>query len=180
MGPVSEAEIRKKYTENDWPCLYRQLNKPFLATLLYTVARHLMGTPKSIEVNITKNSVGLPIEQFSEQVLKLTKLDWNTLASAVRRPITLRYAATAARMPTAATPRRAVVSLRFFVFLPCLKVIFSSDSLSNLGYNHWLTSIFPLRRFVNLRRCELRFNLPASTGPWLAARMERSQSFPRF
>ena len=60
------------------------------------VVRHQMGTPRAIEVNVQKNTVGSTLEQLSDQVLKLTKLDWNTLATAVRKPITITYAATAA------------------------------------------------------------------------------------
>lgn len=60
------------------------------------VQRHSLGTPRSIELKIVKNTVNFTLEQFAGQVLKLTKLDWNTLATAVRKPITIKYASAAA------------------------------------------------------------------------------------
>ena len=60
--------------------------------------RHSMGTPRAIEVNVERNTVNFTLDQFSEQVLKLTKLDWNTLATSVREPITIKCSNVAAKL----------------------------------------------------------------------------------
>jgi argonaute-like protein implicated in RNA metabolism and viral defense len=61
-----------------------------------TVQRHLMGTPRPIEVNVTKNTLGTTLQQIAEQVVKLTKLNWNSLATEIREPITIKYSNAAA------------------------------------------------------------------------------------
>ena len=83
--------------------LARDIENEYRGILLTTgnindtyIQRHAMGTPRSIEVNVVRNTVNFTLAQYSEQVLKLTKLDWNTLATAVRKPITVGYAQAAA------------------------------------------------------------------------------------
>ncbi|MDG6934573.1 MAG: hypothetical protein JRN68_07715 [Nitrososphaerota archaeon] len=65
------------------------------------VEMHRLGTPRTIEINIESNNLQMTIEQFAEQILKLTKLDWNSLHTEIRLPITLKYANRAAQMTSA-------------------------------------------------------------------------------
>ena len=50
------------------------------------------GTPRPIELEIEKNTTPFNPRDCAEQVLGLTKLDWNTTDVEVRIPITLKYA----------------------------------------------------------------------------------------
>ena len=61
-----------------------------------TIQRHFMGTPRPIEINVAKNTLGTTLQQIAEQAVKLTKLDWNSLHTAVREPITIKYSNAAA------------------------------------------------------------------------------------
>ncbi|MHA1616475.1 MAG: Piwi domain-containing protein [Candidatus Njordarchaeales archaeon] len=57
-----------------------------------------IGTPRPLEVTIEKSEGKYNIREISEQILALTKLDWNTTDISVRLPITLKYPRKAARL----------------------------------------------------------------------------------
>ncbi|MEM3407453.1 MAG: hypothetical protein QW806_08690 [Nitrososphaerota archaeon] len=59
----------------------------------------IFGTPKPIEIIIEENLIkNLEISKIAEQILLLTKLDWNTCNIEVREPITIKYARKAASL----------------------------------------------------------------------------------
>ena len=60
--------------------------------------RKRLGTPRSLELSIHTNTLSLDVKNIAEQILALTKLDWNTTELEVRRPITLKYSRRAARL----------------------------------------------------------------------------------
>jgi len=60
--------------------------------------RRRLGTPRSLELSVHKNTSPLGVREMAEQVLALTKLDWNTTELEVRMPITLEYSRRAARL----------------------------------------------------------------------------------
>jgi len=57
-----------------------------------------IGSPKPLEINIEENKTPHNVREISEQILALTKLDWNTTNIAVRTPITIKYSNKAARL----------------------------------------------------------------------------------
>lgn len=50
------------------------------------------GTPRPLELEVEENTTPYSIRDFAQQVLGLTKLDWNTTDLEVRMPITIKYA----------------------------------------------------------------------------------------
>jgi len=61
-------------------------------------SRRKLGTPKPLELYVYENNSPLNATEISEQVLALTKLDWNTTEMEIRSPITLKYSTRAARL----------------------------------------------------------------------------------
>jgi len=59
---------------------------------------HDLGTPRPLEIMIEENTTRYSIREISEQVLALTKLDWNTTEISLRVPITLKYSNKAAKL----------------------------------------------------------------------------------
>lgn len=57
-----------------------------------------IGTPRPIEITIEGRRGNENIRELCEQVLALTKLDWNTTEISIRLPITLKYPRKAARL----------------------------------------------------------------------------------
>jgi hypothetical protein len=60
--------------------------------------RGKLGTPKPLELAIETNMRRIVPEALGEQVLALTKLDWNTTDPEVREPITIKYSRKAAEI----------------------------------------------------------------------------------
>jgi hypothetical protein len=50
------------------------------------------GTPRPLELEVEENTTPYSVRDFSNQVLGLTKLDWNTTDLEIRTPITIKYA----------------------------------------------------------------------------------------
>jgi len=59
---------------------------------------HKLGTPKPLEINVVNNAIGLNNREIIEQILALTKIDWNTIEMEIREPVTLKYSKIAARL----------------------------------------------------------------------------------
>lgn len=57
-----------------------------------------IGTPRPLEITVEKSRGEISIRGISEQILALTKLDWNTTETSIRLPITLKYPRKAARL----------------------------------------------------------------------------------
>jgi hypothetical protein len=82
----------------------------FTTGRLYRKARerNKLGTPKPLELAIDTNisdTTRLP-SYIGEQILALTKLDWNTLEPEIREPITIKYSRKAAQLaPEILTPQ---------------------------------------------------------------------------
>ena len=71
------------------------------------------GTPRPIELEIAENTTPFSPRDCAEQVLGLTKLDWNTTDVEVRIPITLKYARRIATLiPYLAPSGRLVTDVR--------------------------------------------------------------------
>jgi len=60
--------------------------------------RGKLGTPKPLELAIDTNMLELSPAHVGEQILALTKLDWNTTDPEVREPITIKYSRKAAQI----------------------------------------------------------------------------------
>jgi len=60
--------------------------------------RNKLGTPKPLELSIDTNMRKVIPSYVGEQVLALTKLDWNTTDPEVREPITIKYSRRAAQI----------------------------------------------------------------------------------
>jgi len=60
--------------------------------------RRRLGTPRALELSVYTNTLSLDVKMIAEQVLALTKLDWNTTELEIRKPITLKYSHKAARL----------------------------------------------------------------------------------
>jgi len=60
--------------------------------------RNRPGTPRPIEINIQENTTPLTIDKLAQQILALTKLDWNNTEIEVREPITIKYARKVAKL----------------------------------------------------------------------------------
>jgi len=65
--------------------------------------RNRPGTPKPIEINVYENTTQLVVSNFAQQILALTKLDWNTTETEVKEPITIKYARRVASLKQHAT-----------------------------------------------------------------------------
>ena len=57
-----------------------------------------IGTPKPLEITLEKNTTRYNLREIAEQILAMTKLDWNTTEISVRSPITLKYSNKAASL----------------------------------------------------------------------------------
>ena len=57
-----------------------------------------IGTPRPLEIMIEENTTKYSLREISEQILALTKLDWNTTEISLRVPITLKYSNKAAQL----------------------------------------------------------------------------------
>ena len=57
-----------------------------------------IGTPRPLEITIERNTTQYNLREIAEQILTMTKLDWNTTEISVRSPITLKYSNKAANM----------------------------------------------------------------------------------
>jgi len=57
-----------------------------------------IGTPKPLEVTLEKNTTRYSLREIVEQILSMTKLDWNTTEISLRSPITLKYSNKAAKL----------------------------------------------------------------------------------
>jgi len=71
----------------------------FTTGRLYKAARERgkLGTPRPLELAVKTNMPQAP-RDIGEQILALTKLDWNTTDPEVRMPITITYSRKAAQM----------------------------------------------------------------------------------
>lgn len=49
-------------------------------------------TPRPLELEVEENATPYSVRDFAQQVLGLTKLDWNTTDLEIRMPITIKYA----------------------------------------------------------------------------------------
>ena len=56
------------------------------------------GTPRPLELEIETNTSPFRPRELAEQVLSLTKLDWNTTDIEIRIPITIKYASRASKL----------------------------------------------------------------------------------
>ena len=72
----------------------------FTTGRLYRAAseRGKLGTPKPLELAIDTNMHRIIPSYIGEQVLALTKLDWNTTDPEIREPITIKYSRKAAQI----------------------------------------------------------------------------------
>jgi len=57
-----------------------------------------IGTPRPLEIVLEKNTTQHNLREIAEQIMAMTKLDWNTIEVSVRSPITLKYSNRAANM----------------------------------------------------------------------------------
>jgi len=57
-----------------------------------------IGTPRPLEIMVEDNTTKYSLREISEQILALTKLDWNTTEISLRVPITLKYSNKAAKL----------------------------------------------------------------------------------
>lgn len=57
-----------------------------------------IGTPRPLEIMLEENTTRYSLREIVEQILALTKLDWNTTEISVRSPITLKYSNKAANL----------------------------------------------------------------------------------
>jgi hypothetical protein len=57
-----------------------------------------IGTPRPLEIKLEKNTTKHNLREIAEQILTLTKLDWNTTEILVKSPITLKYSNKAANL----------------------------------------------------------------------------------
>jgi len=60
--------------------------------------RNKLGTPRPLEISIATNMPRLVPNIIGEQILALTKLDWNTTDPEAREPITIKYSRRAAQI----------------------------------------------------------------------------------
>lgn len=56
------------------------------------------GTPRPLELEIEANTSPFGPRELAEQILSLTKLDWNTTDIEIRMPITIKYASKASKL----------------------------------------------------------------------------------
>lgn len=57
-----------------------------------------IGTPRPLEIMLERNTTKHNLREINEQILSLTKLDWNTTEISIRSPITLKYSNKAANI----------------------------------------------------------------------------------
>jgi hypothetical protein len=57
-----------------------------------------IGTPRPLEVVLEKNTTQYSLREIVEQLMSMTKLDWNTTEISIRSPITLKYSSKAASL----------------------------------------------------------------------------------